>query len=251
MTNFIDVHCHLTDERIASNLDKEISEAKAVGVTHFISVVLCQEEFKMMKLPKFQKLKEFAHWTAGIHPHYEKTDEKDFEKLIQLCDEKAIIAVGEMGLDSRNDDFNWQKKMLLKQLDLAVNYNLPVVFHCVRKYYELHKILKNNFPKVRGFMHAFNASMEIFTEFSKYDLAFSMNAIPPKDDVIRAVIKRGFYLFETDAPAMRPRELKEEFNHLKNLIWAVDRISEISQIEKQELATTEWKSFEQIFGKIF
>ena len=100
-------------------------------------------------------------------------------------------------------------------------------------------------------MHAFNASKEIFDEFSKYDLAFSMNAIQPKNDVIKAILKRGFYLFETDAPAMRPRELNEEFNHLKNLIWSVNKISEISGVDKTELSAIQLKSFEQIFGKIF
>ena len=67
-------------------------------------------------------------------------------------------------LDNRNDNFEWQKKILLMQLDLAKNYDLPVVFHTVKQYYELDKILKNNFPKVQGFLHAFNASQEIFDE---------------------------------------------------------------------------------------
>ena len=246
--NFIDAHCHLTDKRIFSNLDQEISEANKLGVSHFISVVLCREEFEMMKLPKFQKLRKMVNWTAGIHPHYEKTDEEDFNYLVELCDEQQIIAIGEIGLDNRNADFNWQKKMLLMQLDLAANYDLPVVFHNVRQYYEMYKILKDNFPEVRGFLHAFNASSEIFKEFSKFDLAFSINCKPPKDNVIRAVLKRGFYLFETDAPAMRPRELNEDFNHLRNLMWSVERISNISGVDMQELAAIQAKSFEQIFG---
>ncbi|MDO9577872.1 MAG: TatD family hydrolase [Candidatus Cloacimonadales bacterium] len=201
---FIDAHCHLADERISSNLEEEISDAKQVGITHFISSALCKEEFEMMKLPKFLKLRKFVKWTAGIHPYYDKTDEKDFQSLIKLCDEKQIIAVGEIGLDKRKDNFDWQKKILLQQLDLAMNYDLPVVFHTVRQYYELPKILKNNFPKVRGFLHSFNASLEIYESFQHYDLAFSLNAKLPKDEVIRAILQRNFYLFETDAPYQKP-----------------------------------------------
>jgi TatD DNase family protein len=243
MNKFIDAHCHLADDRIASNLKNEITDANKVGVTHFISTALCKEEFEWHHNSNISKM----NWIAGIHPHYEKTDENDFNYLIKLCDEKQIIAIGEIGLDNRNNNFEWQKKMLLMQLDLAANYDLPVVFHCVRQYYETYKILKNNFSKIRGFLHAFNASMDIFKEFSKFDLAISMNCKPPKDDVIRAVLKRGFYLFETDAPDMRPRELKEDFNHLRNLMWAVDRISTISGIEKQELAAIQAKSIKHIF----
>ena len=244
---FLDAHCHLADDRIASNLEKEIAEANQVSVTQFISSALCQEEFEMIKLPKFQKLRKFVKWSAGIHPYYDKTDEKDFPRLIRLCDDKEIIAIGEIGLDKRKDNYDWQKKMLLLQLDLAMNYNLPVVFHTVRQYYELHKIIKNNFPKVRGFLHAFNSSKEIFEEFKKYDLAFSLNAKPPKDEVIRAIIKHGYYLFETDAPFMRPRELNEDFNHLKNLMWTVNKTAKVCGLHIDELQRIQKKTIKTLF----
>ena len=245
---FIDVHCHLSDERILSNLDEEISQANQAGVTHFVSSALCKKEFEMITLPKFQKLRKYVFWSAGIHPYYDKSSEDDYELLIKHCDAKEIIAIGEIGLDKRKDNFEWQKKILLMQLDLAKNYDLPVVFHTVKQYYELNKILKNNFPKVRGFLHAFNASQEIFEEFKKYDLGFSLNAKQPKDEVIRAIIKHGFYLFETDAPYMRPRELKEDFNHLKNLVWAVEQVSQKADIGLEILKEGQLKNFCELFG---
>ncbi len=247
MNIFIDVHCHLADSRIAANLEQELAEAKKAGVDHFISSALCNEEFELIQLPKFQKLRKFIKWSAGIHPYYEKTDENDFQSLIRLCDDKQIIAIGEIGLDKRKDNFEWQKKILLTQLDLAKNYDLPVIFHTVKQYYELDKILKNNFPKVRGFLHAFNASQEIFEIFKKYDLGFSLNAKPPKDEVICAIIKHGFYFFETDAPYMRPRELNEDFNHLKNLVWVVKQISQKANTNLEALKEKQYKNVCDMF----
>lgn len=245
---FIDAHCHLADNRIAVNLEQELSEAKESGISCFISSALCKEEFELMKLPKYQKLRKFIKWSAGIHPYYEKNSEDDFDELIKLCDEKKIIAIGEIGLDKRKDNFEWQKKILLMQLDLAKNYDLPVVFHTVKQYYELDKILKNNFPKIKGYLHGFNTSREIAKQFSKFDLAFSLGCKPPKKDVLKFVIDRGFFLFETDAPYQKPVDDKNDFNHLKNLMWVVDKVSQIIELDKQELEAIQSKSFEQIFG---
>jgi len=246
MKGFIDSHCHLADERIASNLEEEISAANKVGVTHFISSALFKTEFEWHQNNSSPKM----FWCAGIHPYYDESSEEDFDKLIQLCDEKKIIAIGEIGLDKRKDNFEWQKKMLLQQLDLAKNYDLPVVFHNVRQYYEMHKILKDNFPKIRGIQHSFKGSQEVFEVYKNYDMAFSLCCKLPKDNVVRSILKHGFYLFETDAPYQKPVELDDEFNHLKNLMWTVNKVFESMDVNKNELSITQLKSFEQIFGKI-
>jgi TatD DNase family protein len=244
MKGFIDVHCHLADSRIAANLEQELSEAREAGISRFISSALCKEEFEWHQNQNISQMK----WCAGIHPYYEKSSENDFDALIKFCDENKIVAIGEIGLDGRNDNQKWQEQILLKQLDLAQNYGLPVVFHVVRKYYELYKILKTNFPKIRGHLHSFNASREIAEQFSKFDLAFSLGCRPPKKEVLKLIIDRGFFLFETDAPYQKPIDDKNDFNHLKNLMWAVDKVSQITELDKQELEAIQSKSFEQIFG---
>ena len=243
MKGFIDVHCHLADSRISANLEQELSKAKEVGISCFISSALCQEEFEWHQNQNISQMK----WCAGIHPYYEKSREDDFDTLIKLCDEKKIIAIGEIGLDGRNDDQKWQEQILLKQLDLAQNYDLPVIFHTVRQYYELYKLLKNSFPKIRGYLHGFNASMEIAELFTKFDLAFSLGCKPPKNEVVEFIINRRFFLFETDAPYQKPVDNKNDFNHLKNLMWIVDEVSQITELNKQELEAIQSKSFEQIF----
>jgi len=145
LPKLIDAHCHLADTAFAETWKEEIEKARKVGVETFISSALCEEEFEWHLNNQHLNL----NWCAGIHPYYDKTDLRDFDKLIKLCDEKQISGIGEIGLDRRGD-FEFQKPLLLQQLDLARTYNLPVIFHVVGRYYELLKILKNNFPQVRG-----------------------------------------------------------------------------------------------------
>ncbi|MDP8203411.1 MAG: TatD family hydrolase [Candidatus Tenebribacter mawsonii] len=247
MNKLIDMHCHLGDKRILDNLDTEITSANNVGISKFISNALCDEEFKLINSELINKFHDSILWTAGVHPYYEKSKESDLDKIIQLCEEKQVIGIGEIGLDGRNNNEEWQNRILLQQLDIARNFELPVIFHTVKKYYELHKILKNNFPNVRGFLHAFNASQDVFETFSHYDLGFSLNAKPPQDKVIRAIIKHGNFFFETDAPYMKPPELNDDFNHLKNLKWIVGQISKKTKTDLNVLLQRQLYNFNELF----
>ena len=244
---WLDTHCHLTDERIFSNLEKEISAAQDVGISGFIASVLSFDEFEMMKLPEFDRFRKFINWSAGIHPFYEKSSETDFDALVQLCDEKRIIAVGEIGLDKRKDNFAWQKNILKKQLDLAKNYHLPVIFHIVKQHYEVYKIIKKDFPQIFGFVHGFGASKEIFDLFSKFDLGFSINLHPPKPEVMKLIVKRGFFFLETDAPYQKAKNSQEEFNRLKNLPEVAENISRITGIGTNELKKKQFANFKMLF----
>ena len=138
----IDVHCHLTESRIFDNLEAEISSARKCGIEGFISSALCKKEFEAIGGSAFTQFENCIRWSAGIHPIYEENAVNYFDDLVKLCDEKKIIAIGEVGLDGRKNNADFQEKMLLEQLDLAQNYNLPVVFHCVKKHYELYELLK-------------------------------------------------------------------------------------------------------------
>ncbi|MEA2095530.1 MAG: TatD family hydrolase [Candidatus Cloacimonadota bacterium] len=239
MVNLIDAHCHLNDERIFV----ELPEAIESGISGFISSALCQEEYDWHIQNEIPEMK----WCAGIHPYYKKSKESDLDRIIQLCEEKKIVGIGEIGLDGRNNNENWQTNILLQQLDIARNFSLPVVFHTVRKYYELYKILKNNFPKVTGYLHGFNASKDIAETFAKFDLAFSIGCKPPKDDCINYIIKRGFYLFETDAPYQKPYDSEDEYNHLTNLLYNVENIAHISGFSIEKLKQIQYNTYQSIF----
>ncbi len=244
----IDAHCHLQEERILQNLKAEISAAQDVGVSAFISSALSKDEFLFIEDKIFQDFQVF--WSAGIHPFYEKSDEKDFEEIVRLAERRKIIAIGEIGLDKRADNFSWQSKILLKQLELARDLELPVIFHIVHDYYRLHKILKNNFPQIRGYLHGFNASEEIARTFSQYDLAFSLGSRLPKMAALKFILKRGHLLLETDAPYQKPLNSLEEFNRLSNLKWVLSELSQKMGKKRDEIRQLQFASFQKIFGKI-
>ncbi len=248
-TGLIDAHCHLCDDRILPALDLEVEEAIEAGSTGFVSSALTREEFEWVELTRFHKYHNYFLWSAGIHPNYEKSSDKDLDRLIKLCDQKSIAAIGEIGLDGRNYNDEWQLDILLKQLDIARNYDLPVIFHVVYKFYDLYKILDRNFPRIRGYLHGFNNSLDVAEQFSKFDLGFSLGCRPPKPQVIKFLVKHGYILFETDAPFQKAKNDKESINHLKNLQTVAQNISNISGISENKLIEMQKRSFHRIFPR--
>lgn len=245
----IDAHCHLFNlweklEHDPSKLDKAIKNATAARITKLISSALSPEEYDWHLQLKYPQVL----LSAGIHPFYKK-EEQDFDKLEEVLKTNKIIAVGEIGLDKNCGDLQSQKNLLLKQLDLARSYNLPVVFHCVKYYYELYKLLKQNFPKIRGYLHSFSSSEEVMERFSEFDLAFSVSSRLPNPKTMIKIIKRGMILLETDAPYALSKEIKNtDFNEPKHLISNLENIVNICKIDKQTIISAQFYSFNELFG---
>ncbi|MDY6915583.1 MAG: TatD family hydrolase [Candidatus Cloacimonadota bacterium] len=239
----IDCHCHFYNLQ-AWGLQKQLIKAKAAGIEYFLCSALGKQEFKWYQQNIFPNMK----WYAGIHPFYEKNNEHDLPPLEELCRNKEIIAIGEIGLDGRADNNQWQRKILFKQLELAQSYNLPVVFHVVKNYYQLYKLLKKNFPKIRGFMHGFNSSREVAETFSQLELAFSVNARPPKKDALQFIYKKGRLLLETDSPYQKPYNSHIDFNELANLKKIAENVAEELSISEEKLKKLEKTNLEKYLG---
>lgn len=217
-----DNHCHLEEIARVGNLSKELESARSEGISEWLSCALSRGEIDWHKSNKINGME----WCAGIHPHYDGSRGLSLGDIEDLAEAKEIVAIGEIGLDRRNPEMEWQSRILLAQLALARDYDLPVIFHVVRSYYELHKLLKDNFPRVRGYLHGFSGSREVFETFARYDLGFSLNARLPGAEVVKSIVKRGRWQIETDAPYASP-EGNRGANQLRNLIWVKEQIENI------------------------
>ncbi|MCD4819686.1 MAG: TatD family hydrolase [Candidatus Cloacimonetes bacterium] len=243
---WIDAHCHLNELDIKNILSKKIKQAKKSNIKLFLSSALCESEYEWHKKSGLPNML----WYAGIHPVYEKSDLKDLPTIIELAESKKIIGIGEIGLDTRDFDEQKQTDLLLEQLNIANEFDLPVIFHIVGKYYELFKLLKNNFPRVRGILHGFNASQKITEIFTKFDLTFSIGCRFPKLEVLKFILKYGNYCFETDAPYQKPYASVDEFNHLSNLLVPINFIIQNLNIEREKLLDRQFQIIRNLFPQI-
>lgn len=93
--------------------------------------------------------------TVGLHPWQAEHGQLPTEEEVIGAD-----AVGEIGLDKAcGVDFERQKALFVKQLELAERHEKPVILHCVRAFEEVMNCLEKHTLRAVIF-HGFTGSLE-------------------------------------------------------------------------------------------
>lgn len=131
--NWIDTHSHLTDEAFREDIDSVVERALAAGVERIIVNAWDRPSINQVLLLAKRIPQVFC--TVGIHPSdcVQLTDEcvAYLRGLALRAKELKIVAIGEIGMDYHYDgiDKAMQKLAFRKQLEIAREFDLPVVVH--------------------------------------------------------------------------------------------------------------------------
>jgi TatD DNase family protein len=253
----VDTHCHIqsagnplgermTREIWAKNAaitgDMLVTSAAEAGVTRLICVGCDLEDSKLAV--DFVQYYEQTWASIGIHPHeaqHYANDKNKLDEFSALATAKKVIAIGECGLDyyyehSPKAD---QIVILKHQIELAIQYQLPLIFH-VREAFDDFWPIFDEYQGIRGVLHSFTDSRENLRMAMERGLHIGVNGIATftknlsQSDVYRAVPLQKL-LLETDAPFLTPTPYRGTINEPK-------RVGTIAEF----LATTRGDSFEQL-----
>ena len=112
-----------------------------------------------------------GYFSAGIHPQdTDKVNSETWEWLKSVSSKKNCLAIGECGLDGRNNADDLQEDLFIRQIHLANALNKPVIIHCVRRY----------------------AALMQFYHLAKVPLV--IHGYHKKANVAKELLSRGFYL---------------------------------------------------------
>lgn len=239
---FIDTHAHLQDD-LMPRIDEVLKNAENNNVKKIIcaSYNLKSSLDAVLISTKYEQV--FA--TVGVHP--ENCDEYNDEietKLAQLCKNKKVIAIGEIGLDYHytKENKEKQKSVFIKQILLAYKLKLPVVIHtrdAIGDTIEIVEKYKNYFVK-GGIFHCFHESKEILERILKLGFFVSYGGAITFNNAqsLRAIVSAtpvDRILTETDCPYMSPVPLRGQENEPKNIPIIAQKISELKNIEINKL----------------
>ena len=213
----LDTHCHLDAAEFDSDRLRVIERARAAGVQGIL--------IPAVEVSNFNTVRTLAHsfsqgaFALGIHPMYVQNASEDaLTKLRHALDQHMhdprLIAVGEIGLDffvpeiSSGPPRDKQFKFFEAQLQIAKEFNLPVLLHVRRSQDEILKYLR----KVRvlgGIAHAFNGSFQQAQQFIDLGFALGMGGAMTYTRAlqIRRLAKDvslDHLVLETDAPDIAP-----------------------------------------------
>lgn len=212
------------------------------------------------KSVELAKQNERIYAAIGIFPTFSTSyTDDDLIKIKKLAVNKKVVAIGEIGLDyhyteydEENDvviekfDKKTQRELLIKQLELANELNLPFCIHCRDAANDMYNVLSENKHLINnsGIMHCYSEGAEWFQKFLDLGLylSFAGNITYSKSD--RSFLKNiplDRILVETDTPYLSPQGKRGRINEPKNVMITIQKIADEIGIEasKLDIITTE------------
>lgn len=251
---YFDTHVHLNSEQY-SNIEEIINNALNNNVNKMIVVGYDLES--SIKAVKIANEYDFVYAAVGIHPsEIKKMKENALKEIENLLINKKVVAIGEIGLDYYWDKDNKeeQKKMFVKQINLANKYNLPIIIHSREAAQDTYDILKEN--KIyyeKGIMHCYSYSLDLAKKFIKLNLflAFGgaltfLNAKQNKEVVKE--IDMQHLLIETDAPYLTPHPFRGKQNEPKYINLVVKEMANLKNISEEKVASITYNNACSLFG---
>ncbi len=199
--------------------------------------------------------------TQGLHPHEGKEwdDEVRAHVIRNLKNplHKKIVAVGEIGLDfyyskSPRDE---QLKAFEEQLQIAVDFDLPVVIHSRDADDDMISILKkfSSSLKRKGVIHSFTAGLGLaqFALDEGFYLGYNgiitfKNAENVRDALRITSLER--ILLETDAPFLTPDPYRGFENAPYYLPFIAEKIAEVKGVPVEMILKQAYKNSFDLFN---
>lgn len=253
----IETHCHL-DYLKALPLEDILLKMKEAGVLKAVTIGV--DPLNIDKVQDLANQYEQIYFTQGIHPHDSKdATDIEFNKIKERSTHKKMVAVGEIGLDYHynNSPHDVQRSVFEKQLQIAVDTNLPVVIHTRDADEDTKSILKNFSTKLkgRGVIHSFTSSKELaeFTLAEGFHIGFNgiitfKNAANVQEIVHLAPLDK--ILFETDSPFLTPVPHRGKENAPYYLPFIIKKIAELKNIDEEKLKTIVLENTYRCFPKL-
>jgi TatD DNase family protein len=249
-----ETHSHIDDKVFDSDRSEVIQRLKAIGIVKLINVGFDLASSKR-SLELAQSYPEIVA-AVGIHPHdAEGLIDTDWQELRELASNDEVVAIGEIGLDYYRDlsPRDIQQQVFERQLQLAIELNLPVIIHNREAHQDVIDRLKKYKPARGGVLHCFSGSWEIAKV--AMNLGFYISFAGPVTyknaanlQEVAAQIPLDRLLVETDCPYLSPEPLRGKRNEPANVQFVIEKLAQIKGISPQELAEITAKNGAELFG---
>ncbi len=247
----IDSHMHINSKFTRTPYKEICKTTYNIDLTHVINVGLDIETSKEISVYARRNPKMYC--SIGIHPLY--IDNQDINELYSMVTDK-VVAIGEIGLDSNDPNYQIQRRYLIEQIIIANELKLPVIIHSNNSNQEIIKIFETIVkPQYGCVFHCFQPELNILKYLVKngYYVSFAGKITQPNAKKSLEVIKNvpeDLYLVETDSPYMVPYPLDDEYNHSNNLPYIINRIAEVKKIEPEKVEEQTTKNTLRLFKKM-
>lgn len=252
----IDTHAHIDGEAFDADRAAVVDRALENGVEAIINMGDALES----SARSVQLTEEFPAVYAGVGVHPEEAfpmTGADDDRLAAWAALPKVVAIGEIGLDyyweKDSEKRELQKRIFIRQLDLARQLHLPVCIHDRDAHGDTLAILKTEGRGIRGVLHCYSGSMETARELLKLGwylgidgpLTFKNAAKLP--EIVRA-LPADRILVETDCPYMTPAPFRGKRNEPAFVKYIAQRAAEIRAESPEEFSIKTRQNARDLYG---
>lgn len=238
----IDTHTHLYQPAFDEDRAAMIERAKAIGVTRFYMPGIDSEVIERMEQTEAQFPE--CIMMPGLHPcSVNENYQQELDIVSGQLQRRSFPALGEIGLD-----FYWDKtythqqyEAFRQQIELALQYQLPIVIHTRNAMQETINIVKEYKNRgLTGIFHCFSGSIESARQI--IDLGFLLGiggVVTYKNAGLPDVLKKiplDYLVLETDAPYLTPVPFRGKRNESSYLPYVVSALSEVYELPADSIA---------------
>lgn len=236
----IDTHSHLFADEFKDDLPECVNRCIEHGIQQVILVGFSDETNH--KAYRLSQEYELFYPTAGVHPSEAKEYLVELDKLREFLEAHKVYAIGECGLDYHygKDDIELQKELFIQQIEISIEFDLPLIIHMRDATEDTYNILKEYKGKIRGVMHCYSASLEMALRF--IDLGFYISLGGPvtfknakESKRIAVEIPLDKLLVETDCPYLAPTPFRGSRNESSFVRYVAKQIAELRGMDVEEL----------------
>ncbi len=210
MGYLIDSHCHLHDRQFFTEDQAEemLKRAHEKGVKKIVCIGTDPQD--SLAAQNFAAAHKDTYWTYGTHP--EEAGKSQTAAFSLEGNSPRPVAVGEVGLDYHSDGYDRaaQIRLFEEMLQLALDEDLPVVFHVRNAFDDFFPVVAN-FPSIKGVVHSFTDSKKALkTILENTDFYVGVNGLATYSTLPTPPL--GRILLETDAPFLTPAPFRGIIN---------------------------------------
>ncbi len=249
----IDIHAHYDDDAFDCDRDELLTSLFAEkGVSAIINAGCNIEtsEFSIKLAEKYPNM----YAAVGFHPQEVLNfKDEDLETIKSMLSHPKVVAVGEIGLDYHygTEHKEEQKVLFRKQLELAIETDMPIVIHerdavkdCLDIIFEY---------DVKGVFHAFSGSKETAKLLLNRGWYISFpgtvtfkNAKFPVENA--EFVPEDRILTETDSPYLTAHPFRGKRNDSSYMRYTLEKIAEIRGTDFEHIERITEENAKRLFG---
>lgn len=257
---FVDTHAHIYLDAFADDFDEVLERAHDEGVEAIVMPAI--DIASIERAIELSDRHEGLYAMAALHPSEVKSaTDAEFARVVELCRDPHVVAVGETGLDyywDRTFDEK-QHEFLRMHIRLAVEADLPVVFHNRKATDDLLRIVgeerdsSNDPSRLRGIFHCFTGDASEAAQMWSLGFFVGIGGILTfKNSDLGAAVERiplEHIVLETDSPYLAPVPYRGKRNEPAHIQLIAQGVAIAKGISVKAVADATTKNARFIFNK--